>query len=88
MNTKKRLIVSSNMTPSLFFLILRKLYFTFHLIIGERKAINGKYIGKQECFLIKGDDVEMTYLGNFAMYQYHLELRELMLYKMSSETTT
>ena len=57
MNTKKRLIVSSNMTPSLFFLILRKLYFTFHLIIGERKAINGKYIGKQEYFLIKGDDL-------------------------------
>ena len=53
------------MSPSLFFLILKKLYFTFHLIIGERKAINGK--GKQEYFLIKGDDVEMTYLGNFAM---------------------
>ena len=87
MNTKKRLIMSSNMSPFVL-LILRKLYFTFHLIIGERKAINGKYIGKQEYFLIKGDDVEMTYLGNFAMYQYHLELRELMLYKMSSETTT
>ena len=55
--------MSSNMTPSLFFLILRKLYFTFHLIIGERKAINGKYIGKQEYFLIKENDVEMTYLG-------------------------
>ena len=70
MNTKKRLIMSSNMSPFVF-LILRKLYFTFHLIIGERKAINGKYIGKQEYFYIKGDDVEMTYLGNFAMYQYH-----------------
>ena len=66
MNTKKRLIMSSNMSPFVL-LILRKLYFTFHLIIGERKAINGKYIGKQEYFLIKGDDVEMTYLGNFAM---------------------